>query len=147
MFYLNLQSSIASRQPKILNLVFFANPVYWVRSHPTAWRLKTVQWHGWTRSSNNSIFLSEIYQFFVGKYSTFIYNPQALLESEKMLTLSVSLTLYTECEEIQEWHWENFSAESTGHGLRITKPVRQSDIFPYFSLKNTNFYWKYFIFI
>ena len=47
------------------------------------------------------MFLPEIYQFFVGKYSTFIYNPQALLESEKIPTLSVSLTLYTECEEIQ----------------------------------------------
>ena len=56
---------------------------------------------GWTRSSNNSIFLFEIFQFFVRKYSTFIYTPQALLESEKMSTLSVSLTLYTECEEIQ----------------------------------------------
>ena len=51
--------------------------------------------------TNNSIFLFELYQFFVGKYSTFIYNPQALLESEKIPTLSVSLTLYTECEEIQ----------------------------------------------
>ena len=56
---------------------------------------------GWTRSSNNSILLFEIFQFFVRKYSTFINNPQALLESEKMSTLSVSLTLYTECEEIQ----------------------------------------------
>ena len=71
MFYLYLQSSSASRQPKISNLMFFANPVYRVRSHPNAWHL-TVQWHGWTRSSKNSIFLSEIYQFFVGKYSTFI---------------------------------------------------------------------------
>ena len=68
---------------KISNLMFLANPVYRVRSHPSAWHLKTFQWHGWTRSSNNSIFLFEIYQFFVGKYSTFIYKPQALLESEK----------------------------------------------------------------
>ena len=83
MFYLYLQSSSASRQPKISNLMFLANPVYRVRSHPSAWHLKTFQWHGWTRSSNNSIFLFEIYQFFVGKYSTFIYKPQALLESEK----------------------------------------------------------------
>ena len=45
--------------------------------------------------------LFEIYQFFLGKYSTFIYNPQALLESEKIRTLSVLPTLYTECEEIQ----------------------------------------------
>ena len=93
MFYLYLQSSSASRQPKISNLMFLANPVYRVRSHPSAWHLKTFQWHGWTRSSNNSIFLFEIYQFFVGKYSTFIFNPQVLLESEKIPALSVSLTL------------------------------------------------------
>ena len=62
---------------------------------------ETFQWHGCTRSSNNSMILFEIYQFFLGKYSTFIYNPQALLESEKIRTLSVLPTLYTECEEIQ----------------------------------------------
>ena len=81
---------------KISNFMFLANPVYRVRGHPSARHLKTFQRHGWTRSSNNSMFLLEIYQFFVGKYSTFIYNPQALLEREKMPTLSVSLTLYTE---------------------------------------------------
>ena len=87
MFYLYLQSSSSSRHPKISNLMFFANPVYRAWSHPNAWHLKTFQWHGWTRSTNNSILLSEIYQFFVGKYSIFIYNPQALLESEKIPTL------------------------------------------------------------
>ena len=120
MFYIYLQSSSASRQPKISNLMFLANPVYRVRSHPSAWHLKTFQWHGWTRSSNNSIFLFEIYQFFLGKYSTFIYNPPPLLESEKFRTLSVSPTLHTECEEIQAWHLKIF----TGHYrtcLRITK--------------------------
>ena len=111
MFYLHLQSSSAFRQPKISNLMFFANPVYRVWSHPSAWHIKTFQWHGWTRSSNNSIFLFEIYQFFVEKYFTFIYNPQALLESEKMPTLFVSLTLYTEYEEIQAWHLEKFSVD------------------------------------
>ena len=63
MFYLHSQSSSASRQPK-----------------------------GWTQSSTNSIFLLEKYQFFVGKYSTFIYNPTTLLESYKIPTLSVSPT-------------------------------------------------------
>ena len=105
MFYLYLQSSSASRQPKISNLMFFANPVYRVQSHPNAWHLETCQYddtvgHG----PQITPYFSEIYQFFVGKYSTFIYNPQALLESEKIPTLSVSLTLYTECEEIQAWH-------------------------------------------
>ena len=98
--------------------MFFANPVYRVRSHPKAWHLKTFQWHGWTWFSNNSIFLSKIYQFFVGKYSTFIYNPQALLESEKILTLSVSLAMCTECEEILNRDTKKIF---TGHGLRITK--------------------------
>ena len=83
MFFLYLQSSSASRQPTILNLMFFANPVYRLQSHPNTWHLKAFQCHGRTRSSNNSIFLFELYQFFIGKYSTFIYNPQALLESEK----------------------------------------------------------------
>ena len=39
MFYLYLQSSSASRQPTISNLMFFANPVNRVRSHPNAWQL------------------------------------------------------------------------------------------------------------
>ena len=34
MFHLYLQSSSASRQPKISNLMFHVNPVYIVRSHP-----------------------------------------------------------------------------------------------------------------
>ena len=116
MFYLYLQSSSASRQPTISNLMFFANPVYRVQSHPNTWHLKAFQCHGRTQSSNNSIFLFELYQFFVGKYSTFIYNPQVLLESEKIRTLSVLPTLYTEYEEIQAWH-----LDTTGQGLRITK--------------------------
>ena len=31
------------------------------------------------------MFLFEICQFFLGKYSTFIYNPQARLESENVV--------------------------------------------------------------
>ena len=49
-----------------------------------------------------SLFLFEKYQF----YFIFIYNPQALLESEKVWTLSFSPTLFTEYEEIQAWHLE-----------------------------------------
>ena len=106
MFFLYLQSSSASRQPTISNLMFFANPVYRVQSHPNTWHLKAFQCHGRTQSSNNAIFLFELYQFFIGKYSTFIYNPQVLLESEKIPTLFIFilLTLYTECKEIQAWH-------------------------------------------
>ena len=92
MFHLYLQSSSASRQPKISNLMFLANPVYRVRSHPSAWHLETFQWHGWTRSSNNSTFLFEIYRFFLEKYSTFIYNPH-----------------------------KKFSLDTSRHGLLITK--------------------------
>ena len=51
---------------KSFELDVFANPVYRVRSHPSAWHLETFQWHGWTRSLINSIFLFEIYQFSLG---------------------------------------------------------------------------------
>ena len=121
MFYLYLQSSSASRQPKISNLMFLANPVYRVRSHPSAWHLKTFQWHGWTRSSNNSIFLFEIYQFFVGKYSTFIYNPQALLESEKNANVICFADLVHRVRRDPSVTLRKFSPDTTGHGLRITK--------------------------
>ena len=93
MFYLYLQSSSASRQPKISNLMFLANPVYRVRSHPS-----DTAGHG---PQLTPYFSLKYTNFSFGEYSTFIYNPQALLESEKMPTLSVSLTLYTKCEEIQ----------------------------------------------
>ena len=56
MFFLYLQSSSASRQPTIWNLMFFANPVYRVQSHPNTWHLKAFQCHGRTQSSNNSYF-------------------------------------------------------------------------------------------
>ena len=119
MFYLCLQFSSASRQPKISNLAFLAKRVLRVRSHPSACHLGTFQWHCCTRSSNNSIFLFEIYQFSFGKYSTFIYNPQALLESEKIRMLSVSTrTQYEERSRRDTW---KFSPDTTGHGLRITK--------------------------
>ena len=45
------------------NFKLYANPVYRVQSHPRAWHLENFQWHGWTQSSNNFIFLFEIYQF------------------------------------------------------------------------------------
>ena len=121
MFYLHLQSSSASRQPKISNLMFFANPVYRAWSHPSAWHLKTFQWHGWTRSSNNSIFLFEIYQFFVGKYSTFIYNPQALLESEKNANVIRFADLVHRVRRDPSVTLRKFSPDTTGHGLQITK--------------------------
>ena len=121
MFYLYLQSSSASRQPKISNLMFLANPVYRVRSHPSAWHLKTFQWHGWTRSSNNSIFLFEIYQFFVGKYSTFIYNPQALLESEKNANVIRFADLVHRVRRDPSVTQRTFWPDTTRHGFRIIK--------------------------
>ena len=42
------------------------------------------------------------------KYFIFIYNPPALLESEKIWTLSFSSTLFIEYEEIQAWHLKKF---------------------------------------
>ena len=101
--------------------MFLANPVYRVRSHPSAWHLKTFQWHGWTRSSNNSIFLFEIYQFFVGKYSTFIYNPQALLESEKNANVIRFADLVHRVRRDPSVTLRKFSPDTTGHGLQITK--------------------------
>ena len=92
--------------------MFLANLIYIVRSHPSAWHLETFQWHGWTRSPKNFIFLFEIYQFFLGKYFTFIYNPQALLESEKIVVCFA--------DPRHKVLWE-FSPNTTGHGLRVTK--------------------------
>ena len=63
MFYLYVQFSSASRQPKISNLMFFANPIDRLPSHPSALHLETFQWQGRTRSWINSIFLFEIDQF------------------------------------------------------------------------------------
>ena len=133
MFCLYLQSSSASRQPKISNLMFLANPVYRVRSHPSAWHLKTFQWHGWTRSSNNSIFLFEIYQFFVGKYSTFIYKPQALLESEKNAKVIRFADLVHRVRRDPIVTPRKFLPDTTRHGLRITVIRRRAAVW-YFSL-------------
>ena len=98
--------------------MFFTNLVY---SHPNAWHSKTFQCYSWTRSSNNSIFLFEIYQFFVGKYSTFIYNPQALLESEKNANVICFADLVHRVRRDPSVTLRKFSPDTTGHGLQITK--------------------------
>ena len=137
MFYLYLQSSSASRQPKISNLIFFANPVYRVQSIQALDTLKLFNdtaRHGPQRTS----YFSLKYTNFLRKYSTFICNPQALLESEKIRTLSVSPTLNTEYEEIQAWHLENFLRTLPDTVFELLN-VWQSDIFPYFSLKQKQF--------
>ena len=120
--------------------MFFANPV---DSHPNAWSLKTFKWHGWTRSSNNSIFLFEIYQFFVVKYSTLIYNPQALLESEKNSNVVRFADLVHRVRRDPSVTLRKFSPDTTAHGPWITKRPAVW-CFPYFSVKNTNFCWKIF---
>ena len=43
--------------------------------------LKTFQWHGWTQSSNNSIFLFEIYQIF--RWKIFYLHLQSSSASRK----------------------------------------------------------------
>ena len=68
MFYLYVQSSSASRQPKISNLMFLANPVYRVRSHPSAQNFNDTAGHGPQITKRPavwyfSIFLFEKYQF------------------------------------------------------------------------------------
>ena len=142
MFYLYLQSSSASRQPKISNLMFFTNPVY---SHPNAWHLKTFQWHSWTWASNKSfyIFLFEIYQFFIGKYSTFIYNPQVLLEREKKSHVVCFADLVHRVWKDPSVTLRKFSPDTTTHGLQITK-CPAVWYFSTFFFENTNFYWKIF---
>ena len=123
--------------------MFFANPVYRVRSHPSAWHLETFQWHGFSRSSNNSTFLFEICQFFLGKYSTFIYKPQALLESENNANVICFADLVHRVRRDPSVTLRKFSPDTTGHGLRITKRPAVW-YFSIFSFKNTNFYWKVF---
>ena len=48
------------------------------------------------------------------------HNPQALLESEKIPTFSISLTL-TKVRRDPRVTLRKFSPDTTGHGLRITK--------------------------
>ena len=87
MFYLYFQSSSASRQPKIANLMFFANPVYKVWSHPSAWHLKTFQWHGWTQSSNNSIF--SLWNIPIFRWKIFYLHLQSSNASRKLKNANV----------------------------------------------------------
>ena len=139
MFYLFLQSSSVSRQPKFSNLMVFANHVYRVRSYSSASHLGTFQWHGRTRSSNNSIFLFEIRQFFLGKYTTFNQSSSA---SRKWKNSNV-VRFAGPVHRVRRDPSMTLSPDTTRYSLRITK-FRQSDIFPYFSLENTNFFWKIF---
>ena len=118
MFYLYLQSPSASMQPKNRTWCFSLT-LY--KNHPNAWHSKTFQWYSWTRSSNNSIFLFEIYQFFVGKYSTFIYKPQALLESEKNANVIRFADLVHRVRRDPSVTQRTFSPDNTRHGLRIIK--------------------------
>ena len=83
MFCLYLQSSSASRQPKSLNLMFFANPV-----------AKRVTLRNFSLTRPDTVPIT-------GKYFIFIKNPQALLQSEKIRTLSFPPTLHIEYVEIQ----------------------------------------------
>ena len=115
MFCLYLQSSSASRQPKISNLMFFANPVYRVRNHPNAWHLETFQWHGWTQSSKNSIFLSAIYQFFC--WNTFFLHLQSSSASRKWKFQRCPFSW--PCTQSEKRSKRDTKKIFTGHGLRI----------------------------
>ena len=146
MFYLYLQSSSASRQPKISNLMFLANPVYRVRSHPSAWHLETFQWHGRTRSLNNSIFLFEIYQFSLGNILP-LFRTSSASRKWKSWNVVRFADLVHRVQRDPSVILGKFSSDTTGHGLRITKRPAVWFFFPYFSLTSTYFYGKYFIFI
>ena len=121
MFCLYLQSSSASRQPKISNLMFLANPVYRVRSHPSAWHLKTFQWHGWTRSSNNSIFLVQNIPIF--RWKIFFLQLQSSSTSRKWKNANVIrfADLVHRVRRDPSMPQRKFSPDTTGHGLQLTK--------------------------
>ena len=118
MFYLYLQPSSASRQLKISNWMFFANPLY---NHPNAWHLKTFQWHGWTRSSNNSIFLFGNTPIFRRKI--FYLHLQSSSASRKWKNSNVVhfADLVHRVRRYPSVTPRKFLPNTTGHGLRITK--------------------------
>ena len=121
MFYLYFQSSSASRQLKISNLMFFANPVYKVWSHPSAWHLKTFQWHGWTQSSNNSIF--SLWNRPIFRCKIFYLHLQSSMASRKLKNANVIrfADLVHRVRRDPSVTLRKFSPDTTGHGLRITK--------------------------
>ena len=121
MFYLYLQSSSASRQPKFSSLMFFANPVYIVWSHSSAWHFKTFQWHGWTRSSNNSIFLVQNIPIF--RWKIFFLQLQSSSTSRKWKNANVIrfADLVHKVRRDPSVTLRKFTLDTTGHGLRITK--------------------------
>ena len=122
--------------------MFFANPVYRVRSHPSAWHLETFQWHGRTRSLNNSIFLFEIYQFSLGNILP-LFRTSSASRKWKSWNVVRFADLVHRVQRDPSVILGKFSSDTTGHGLRITKRPAVW-YFSIFSLKNTNFYWKIF---
>ena len=144
MFFLYLQSSSASRQPTISNLMFFANPVYRVQSHPNTWHLKAFQCHGRTQSSNNAIIIS-LWTIPIFRWKIFYLHLQSSSASRKWKNSNVVYfaDLVHRVQRDPSMTLRKFSLDMVFELLN----VQQSDIFPYFSLKNTNFYRKYFIFI
>ena len=122
--------------------MFFANPVYRVRSHPSAWHLETFQWHGRTRSLNNSIFLFEIYQFSLGNILP-LFRTSSASRKWKNWNVVRFADLVHRVQRDPSVILGKFSSDTTGHGLRITKRPAVW-YFSIFSFKNTNFYWKIF---
>ena len=104
MCYLYLQSSSASRHPKISNLMFFVNPVYRAWSHPNAWHLKNFSM---TRLDmvHKELHIS-LWSIPMFRWKIFYLHLQSSSAPRKWKNsnVAVSLTLYTECEEIQAWH-------------------------------------------
>ena len=117
MFYLYLQSSSASRQPKISNLMFFANPVYRVLSHANAWHLKTFQWHGWHGP--------QLTPYFSLKYTNFLL--ENILPSFIIFKHFYEVKKFQRCPfrwpctQIAERSKRDTNKIFTGHGLRLTK--------------------------
>ena len=128
MFYLYLQSSSASRQPKISNLIFFANTVHRVRRDPNVTLRKfspNTTGHGLRITKRPavwcfSIFLFEKYQFLL---EIFYLHLESSSASRKWKNLNVVLFADSvhKVRRDPRMTLRKFSAESTGHGLRITK--------------------------
>ena len=112
MFYLYLQSSSASRQPKISNLMFLANPVYRVRSHPSD-----------TAGHGPQLVHISLWNIPIFRWRIFYLHLQSASTSRKWKNANVIrfADLVHRVRRDPSVTLRKFSPDTTGHGLRITK--------------------------
>ena len=114
MFYLYLQSSSASRQPKISNLMFFANPVYRVRSHPNAWHFSMTRLNTVFKELHISLCNIPIFC-----WNTFCLHLQSSSASRKWNFQRCPFRW--PCTQSEKRSKRDTKKIFTGHGLQITK--------------------------